>query len=160
MANVGRLVIVLAPQPEADLLLADRMISRAVGQGIDVLIAVNKTDLDSSMAPEITEEYRPAGFPVFPVCATEGTGVEGLKEAMKGETCCLAGQSGTGKSTLMNALMGLKLETGEISRKIARGKNKNPRFFKMFNIMSNYKRYFIFIKIYRKISISYNYMFK
>ena len=123
VANVTRLVIVLAPVPEADLLLADRLISRAVAQGMDVLIAVNKTDLDENLAPEMAEEYRAAGFPVFPVCAKTGEGLDALKEAMKGALCCLTGQSGAGKSTLLNALLGLELETGDISRKIARGKN-------------------------------------
>ena len=56
VANVTRLVIVLAPVPEADLLLADRLISRAVAQGMDVLIAVNKTDLDENLAPEMAED--------------------------------------------------------------------------------------------------------
>ena len=123
VANVTRLVIVLAPVPEADLLLADRLISRAVAQGMDVLIAVNKTDLDENLAPEMAEEYRAAGFPVFPVCAKTGEGLDDLKKAMKGALCCLTGQSGAGKSTLLNALLGLALETGDISRKIARGKN-------------------------------------
>ena len=50
-------------------------------------------------------------------------GLDPLKEAMKGALCCLTGQSGAGKSTLLNVLLGLQLETGEISRKISRGKN-------------------------------------
>ena len=123
VANVTRLVIVLAPVPEPDLLLTDRLISRAVAQEMDVLLAVNKTDLDESLADTIKEEYRAAGFPVFPVSASEKTGLEPLREAMKGALCCLTGQSGAGKSTLLNALLGLQLETGDISRKIARGKN-------------------------------------
>ena len=83
VANVTRLVIVLAPVPEADLLLADRLISRAVAQGMDVLIAVNKTDLDENLAPEMAEEYRAAGFPVFPVCTLE----------KKATLCLLSGSS-------------------------------------------------------------------
>ena len=123
VANVTRLVIVLAPAPEPDLLLTDRMISRAEAQGMETLIAVNKTDLDSSLAAEISAEYRAAGIPVFPVSARAAEGLDPLKEAMKGALCCLTGQSGAGKSTLLNVLLGLQLETGEISRKISRGKN-------------------------------------
>ncbi len=123
VANVTRLVIVLAPVPEADLLLTDRLISRAAAQGMDILIAVNKSDLDDSLAETIAEEYKAAGYPVFPVSAKKRTGLDPLKEAMKGALCCLTGQSGAGKSTLLNALLGLELETGDISRKIARGKN-------------------------------------
>ena len=123
VANVTCLVIVIAPVPEADLLLADRMVSRAVAQGMNVLIAVNKTDLDASLPPVIDEQYRPAGIPVIPVSGKAGTGLDRLRESMKGELCCLTGQSGAGKSTLLNALLALNLETGDISRKIARGKN-------------------------------------
>ena len=123
VANVETLVIVLAPVPEADLLLADRQMSRAFQQGMRVLLAVNKQDLDPELAGRLSEEYRAAGVPVFPVSALEGTGLEPLRKAMEGSLCCLTGQSGAGKSTLLNALMNLHLETGEISRKIARGKN-------------------------------------
>ena len=123
VANVTRLVLVLAPVPEPDFLLADRIISRAVAQEIGVLIAVNKADLDTSLAGTAAEEYRAAKIPVFPVSAKERTGLEPLRDAMRGALCCLTGQSGTGKSTLLNALLGLQLETGDISRKIARGKN-------------------------------------
>ena len=123
VANVTRLIIVLAPVPEPDLVLTDRMISRAVAQDMQVLIAVNKGDLDPDLPKKIEEEYHAAGIPVFPVSAKQGKGLEMLKEAMKGALCCLTGQSGAGKSTLLNALMGLSLETGDISRRISRGKN-------------------------------------
>ena len=123
VANIDLLIIVLAPVPEPDLLLCDRMISRAVAQGIRVLIAVNKEDLDASLAENVRREYEPAGIPVLPVCAAEGTGLSSLREAMQGSVCCFTGQSGAGKSTLLNALLDLELETGDISRKIARGKN-------------------------------------
>ena len=123
VANVETLVIVLAPVPEADLLLADRLMARAFHQGMKVLIAVNKQDLDAALADRLAEEYRPAGVPVFPVSALTGSGLNDLRKAMEGSLCCLTGQSGAGKSTLLNALMDLRLETGEISRKISRGKN-------------------------------------
>lgn len=123
VANVTRLVIVLAPVPEPDLMLADRMISRAVAQQMEIILAVNKTDLDSSLAERIREEYRSAGFPVLPVSGKEKTGLAELRAAMKGALCCLTGQSGAGKSTLLNALLELNLETGDLSGKISRGKN-------------------------------------
>ena len=68
VANVETLVIVTAPVPEADLLLADRMAARAFQQGMRVLLAVNKTDLDAGPAERLAREYAPAGIPVFPVC--------------------------------------------------------------------------------------------
>ncbi len=123
VANVERLILVESPVPEPDLLLADRQIARAVSQGMEVIIAVNKCDLDASLAEEIRRQYGPAGIPVFPVSARTGLGLEELKAAMAGKTCCMSGQSGAGKSSLLNALLGLELETGDVSRKIARGKN-------------------------------------
>ena len=123
VANVTRLVMVISPVPEPDMLLADRLISRAFAQGMDVIIAVNKSDLDPDMGERIRREYAAAGIPVFPVCALKGEGMDALREAIRGELCCLTGQSGAGKSTILNSLLGLRLETGDISRKIARGKN-------------------------------------
>ena len=123
VANVTRLIVVISPVPEPDMLLADRQISRAFAQGMDVVIAVNKTDLDPGLAERIRGEYDAAGIRVFPVCAVRGEGIEQLKAAMAGELCCLTGQSGAGKSTILNALLKLNLETGDISRKISRGKN-------------------------------------
>ena len=123
VANVETLVIVLAPVPEADMLLTDRQLARAFHQGMKAILAVNKSDLDPDLARKLAEEYAPAGVPVFGVSALEGSGLEPLRRAMEGSLCCLTGQSGAGKSTLLNALLGLRLETGEISRKIARGKN-------------------------------------
>ncbi len=123
VANVTKLIIVLAPVPEPDLLLTDKLIIRAVAQDMDVILAVNKADIDETLAAKIAEEYRTSGFRIFSVSARLKTGLEPLREAMKGGLCCMTGQSGAGKSTLLNALLGLQLETGDISRKIARGKN-------------------------------------
>lgn len=123
VANVERLILVEAPVPQADLLLADRQIARALAQGMDAVIAVNKCDLDSTLAERLKKEYDPAGIPVLSVSARTGQGLEQLRESMRGKLCCMTGQSGAGKSSLLNAVMGLQLETGDISRKISRGKN-------------------------------------
>ena len=123
VANITCLVIVTSPVPETDFLLADRMISRAVSQKIRVIIAANKADLDAGYAKKVREQYRGSGVRVFGVSASGGNGCGELKEAMQGELCCFAGQSGVGKSTLLSRLFGLELETGDISRKIARGRN-------------------------------------
>ena len=91
VANVETLIIVAAPVPEADLLLADRQMARAFGQGIRVLLAVNKCDLDASLAAELRAQYAGAGVSVFPVSAREGTGLAALKAAMAGRTfCCVS----------------------------------------------------------------------
>ena len=123
VANVSLLLIVVAPVPEPDLLLVDRMMVRARAQGMDMLLVVNKCDLDEGLAQELQAQYAGAQVPVYAVSAESGQGLAALRERMGGRLCCLTGQSGVGKSTLLNALLGLSLETGEISRKIQRGKN-------------------------------------
>ncbi|MGN0778066.1 MAG: ribosome small subunit-dependent GTPase A, partial [Aristaeellaceae bacterium] len=123
VANVSLLLIVVAPTPAPDLLLVDRMMIRARQQGMKLALVVNKCDLAESLADALRKQYAGAELPVFAVSALENRGLAQLREHMIGELCCLTGQSGVGKSTLLNHLLGLELETGEISQKIQRGKN-------------------------------------
>ncbi|MBR4080987.1 MAG: ribosome small subunit-dependent GTPase A [Clostridia bacterium] len=123
VANVSLLLIVASPTPAPDMLLIDRLMVRARMQNMRMLLVATKGDLDPTLADTLRTQYAGADVPVYPVCAATGEGLDALREAMRGELCCLAGQSGVGKSTLLNALLGLELETGEISRKIQRGKN-------------------------------------
>lgn len=123
VANVSLLLIVVSPAPAPDLLLVDRLLVRARQQGMRTLLLVNKCDLDDSLVGELHGQYAGAECPVMALSAVDGRGLEEVREAMAGELCCLAGQSGVGKSTLINAILGLDRETGEISRKIQRGKN-------------------------------------
>ena len=123
VANVSLLLIVVSPAPAPDLLLVDRLLVRARQQGMRTLLLVNKCDLDDSLVGELRGQYAGAECPVMALSAVDGRGLGEVREAMAGELCCLAGQSGVGKSTLINAILGLDRETGEISRKIRRGKN-------------------------------------
>lgn len=123
VANVELLLIVVAPVPEPDLTLVDRMMIRARAQGMGMVLVINKCDLDETLAADLRRQYAGAQVPVCAVSAATGTGLNQLKEMMHSRLCCLTGQSGVGKSTLLNALLGLELETGEISQKIQRGKN-------------------------------------
>ena len=123
VANVTLLMAVVAPVPEPDLLLLDRMLVRARSQGMKTAVIVTKGDMDSTLPAQIRDEYANADTPVFPVCAETGDGLGPLRQAMAGEVCCLSGQSGVGKSTLLNRLLGISLETGSISQRIQRGKN-------------------------------------
>ena len=123
VANVECLVLVVAPVPEPDLLLIDRLLARARAQGISALLVVGKSDLDPKLAETLSEEYRLAEVPVIAVSARTGEGLDELRDAMRGHLCCFAGQSGVGKSSLLRALTGLELEVGSLSEKIARGRN-------------------------------------
>lgn len=124
VANVSLLLVVICPSPEPDLLLVDRLLIRARLQGMKTAIVVNKCDLDPALAETIRGQYRGAECPVLTASAKEKQGLDDLRAIMTGESCCcLTGQSGVGKSTLLNALLGLELETGDISEKIQRGKN-------------------------------------
>ena len=124
VANVTLLLVVICPSPEPDLLLVDRLLVRARLQGMKTAIVVNKSDLDATLAEDIRRQYAGADCPVLTASAKEKHGMDDLRALMQGESCCcLTGQSGVGKSTLLNALLGLDLETGDISEKIQRGKN-------------------------------------
>ena len=124
VANISLLAVVIAPVPEPDLLLVDRQISRAFSQGIKVVLVVNKCDIDATLAEKIRSDYESAGIQVISASAKENKGLDLVREAIGNDAlCCFTGQSGAGKSTLLNALLDLNLETGDISRKISRGKN-------------------------------------
>lgn len=124
VANVKQLVIVIAPVPKPDLLLVDRQIARAFCQDIDVLIIVNKSDLDPNLTEQIRQEYTGSGICILSASAKEKTGLDDIKTALAGnKLCCFTGQSGAGKTTMINALLNLNLETGSISYRISRGKN-------------------------------------
>ena len=124
VANIDVIVIVAAAAtPDPDLMMVDRLMLNARRAGIDVLLAVNKSDLDADRARDILSQYRGAQASPMMVCADTGEGLDELRARLVGKVHALAGQSGAGKSTMINALYGLALETGDLSRKIERGKN-------------------------------------
>ena len=127
VANVDMLMLVMAAVPQPDLLLCDKLILRARSGGMTPALCVNKIDMGSGLAEEIRHEYAGTGLRVFAVSAKTGEGVDGLREQMRGRTTCLAGQSAVGKSSLLNALFGLALETGGLSRKTDRGRHTTRR---------------------------------
>lgn len=124
VANVDVIAIVVAAAtPEPDLLLADRLMLNARRAGIGVQLVVSKCDLDPERAEAICRQYRGADANPIAVSSANGSGIDELRELLKGKIHALAGQSGAGKSTLINALYGLNTETGDLSKKIERGKN-------------------------------------
>ena len=127
VANVDMLMLVLASVPQPDLLLCDKLILRATQGSMTPAICVNKIDLGDGLAQQIEAEYAGTQLRVFSVSAHTGEGVGALREAMRGRVTCLAGQSAVGKSSLLNALFGLSLETGGLSRKTERGRHTTRR---------------------------------
>ncbi len=122
VANITLLVLVVACAPAPDWLLIDKLLLGARMQGMDAVLAVNKCDLGLQAAQTAQRDYAQANVPVICVSAGTGEGLAELRAQMQGRTVCFAGQSGVGKSTLLNALLGLNLQTGDISR-IERGKH-------------------------------------
>ena len=127
VANVDMLMLVVASVPAPDLLLCDKLILRATQGNMTPAICVNKIDLGDGLARQIEAEYASTQLRVFSVSAHTGEGVGALREAMRGRVTCLAGQSAVGKSSLLNALFGLSLETGGLSRKTERGRHTTRR---------------------------------
>lgn len=122
VANVRTLCIVLAPVPQPDWLLADKLLLAARMQGIRPVMVINKCDADEGALNDAVRMYAKADVQVLGVSARAGAGMEELRQALSGGLCCFSGQSGVGKSTLLSLLMGRTLETGALSEKIARGK--------------------------------------
>jgi len=126
VANINRLAVVLAAaQPEPDFLLADKLIISALLNDIEPIIIINKTDLvEQSAVGEIEGVYKQTGFPVIKMSKVTMEGYGCLREKLKGNCTAFAGQSGVGKSTILNNIISSSvMETGEVSRKIKRGKH-------------------------------------
>lgn len=127
VANADMLMLVVASVPQPDLLLVDKLILRANAGNMQPAICVNKIDLGDDLARRMEHEYAGTQLRVFAVSARTGEGVAALREAMRGRVTCLAGQSAVGKSSLLNRLFGLELETGGLSRKTERGRHTTRR---------------------------------
>lgn len=124
VANIDLIVIVVAAaSPDPDLLMADRLMMNARRAGIEVRLVINKCDLNRKMAEDIARQYQGADVSPIMISAHTGEGIDELRKCLAGKIHALAGQSGAGKSTTINALYGLRQETGDLSRKIERGKN-------------------------------------
>lgn len=122
-ANFSLLAIVAAPEPAPDYGLIDRLLCAAAGSTAEGLIVWNKIDL-SRKRPVRLREYEAAGFDVVPVSALRGTRLRRLRRRLKAHRTVLAGQSGGGKSTLVNALLGRDVAAaGELSDKARLGRH-------------------------------------
>lgn len=123
LANVDKVIIVTAPLPVADFFLVDKIILNCLTEGIDFLIAVNKKELASETFLQKVKDNYGSLCDICFISAKEKGGIEPLLSLIGKGVFCLAGQSGVGKTSLLNALMESSLATGELSKKISRGKN-------------------------------------
>ncbi len=123
VANVDALVIFAAnTNPVTEPFLIDRVAAIAGDQEVDVYICVNKCDLDPAV--DLVRIYRNAGFPVIQASAQTGEGVDALKALVRGKVTAFTGNTGVGKSSMLNRLCpALKLATGEVSEKLGRGRH-------------------------------------
>lgn len=123
VANIDTLFIVAASvKPSPSYTVIDRMTAMAEQNGIQPVIVVTKLDL--SGAGELCAVYRLAGFEVVEIDYRTGAGLERIRGLMRDKISAFAGNSGVGKSTLLNAIEpDLLLETGDISEKLGRGRH-------------------------------------
>lgn len=137
VANVDRLFIVSSVcEPKPVLLIIDRLTALAVNKGIEPIVVFTKNDLES--ADEYVDIYKKAGIRAFSVSCVTGEGVESVKSELKNHISAFCGNSGVGKSSLLNVIdPDLALKTGEISDKLGRGRH-TTRHSELFKVEGGY----------------------
>lgn len=123
VANIDQLVVIgSAAVPKTDPFLIDRVASIAALKHCDVMVLLNKCDLDP--ADELFQIYTAAGFPTLRISAETGEGLESVRSAIAGKLSAFTGNSGVGKSSILNALDSeFHLKTGEVSDALGRGRH-------------------------------------
>ncbi|MBR4282569.1 MAG: ribosome small subunit-dependent GTPase A [Clostridia bacterium] len=123
VANVDRIfVVVSAADPSPSPIVIDRLVAIAEDKEIEPVIVFNKTDLAN--VDEYINIYKSAGFETYSVCCNTGEGVDALKNVLVDKINVFAGNSGVGKSSLLNLILPqYELKTGEISQKLGRGRH-------------------------------------
>ena len=133
VANIDQLVIIASQAiPVTDPFLIDRVISIADTRNCECIICINKCDLESG--EELAKIYTKAGFPTIQVSAETGEGIEELRALIMGKVSAFTGNSGVGKSSILNALEpGIALKTGDVSEKLGRGRH-TTRHVELFRL--------------------------
>ena len=136
VANIDVLVIFAANvNPVTEPFLIDRVAAIAGDQGVPVCLCVNKCDLDPGL--DLIRIYEHAGFRVIQTSAETGEGVDELKALLKGRLAAFTGNSGVGKSSVLNRLCPeLALATGEVSEKLGRGRH-TTRHVQLYSLGEN-----------------------
>lgn len=123
VANLDLLVLLVSQViPITEPFLIDRITAIAGNQNVPVVICVNKSDLESDGS--LAQIYTHAGYQVVTTSAVTGEGIDQLRSMIAGKTVAFTGNSGVGKSSILNCLApGLSLQTGEVSEKLGRGRH-------------------------------------
>ena len=123
VANIDMLIVFAANvNPVTEPFLIDRVAAIAGDQEVQVVLCVNKCDLDPAV--DLVRIYEHAGFPVIRASAETGEGVEELRQLIRGKLTAFTGNSGVGKSSMLNRLCPeLELPVGEVSVKLGRGRH-------------------------------------
>lgn len=137
VANIDTLFIVVSTtQPKPNLYVIDSLTVMAEQKGIEPVIIISKTDIKSD--GEIVSIYNKAGFTCFPASGATGEGVEKLKSIIPNRIGAFTGNTGVGKSTLLNRLdPALACNTGAISSKLGRGRH-TTRIVELYNTCGGY----------------------
>lgn len=123
VANIDAMVFVAAnTNPVTDPFLVDRVSVIAADADCQLILCINKTDIDPG--DQLYSTFTAAGFPVVRTSAETGQGMEELRAAIDGKICAFTGNSGVGKSSILNKLLpGAAIPTGAVSEKLGRGKH-------------------------------------
>ena len=133
VANIDQLVVIASGAiPKTDPFLIDRVAAIAALKDCDVILLLNKSDLDP--ADELYEIYTKAGFTTLRVSAETGEGLEELKPLISGKLSAFTGNSGVGKSSILNALdPEFNIQVGEVSEALGRGRH-TTRHVELFHL--------------------------
>lgn len=133
VANIDQLVVIASGAiPKTDPFLIDRVAAIAALKECDVIVLLNKCDLDQ--ADTLYEIYHAAGFPTLRVSAETGEGLEELKGMLAGKLSAFTGNSGVGKSSILNALdQRFQIQVGEVSDALGRGRH-TTRHVELFRL--------------------------
>lgn len=137
LANIDQIIFIISTKnPKPDLLMLDKQLAYVEMLGIEPIIVINKIDLQDSYK-QIQELYTNIGYKTIVTSAKQGYGIDDIKQVLINKISVFSGNSGVGKSSIINALFGInKTQEGEISRKNKKGKNTTTDT-KLYEFMEN-----------------------